>query len=166
MKLKDSLVNEKLKETLAELIEKTISARFDFNVAQFGAEAVELHRNLVEIQEKLSEIENNLSKAMRAKASLDREVALVKMEFQEAWDKAISKPNKRLSLSEYATGKEKSAEANLATLDQARALHRIEDVQSFAVEAVDIIRLHYYGLDKMRQDIRKRLDMSQTDYYT
>lgn len=158
-------MSEKLKETLVELIEDSIRIRFDFNAVQFGAGPVELHRALVESQEKLTELENLLSRAIRAKALLDRQTALIKMQFQEAWDRAISKPNKRLTLSEYATGKEKSAEANLATLDQARTLRQAEELQSFSVEAVDIIRLHYYGLDKVRQDIRKRLDMSQSDYY-
>lgn len=103
---------------------------------------------------------------MRSKAVLDRKVAKDRMVWQEKWDKAISAPVKRVSFSEYATGKEKAADANLAAFEEARTLKASEEALSFASEAVEIIRLHYYGLDKIRQDIRKRLDMSQTDYYS
>ena len=125
-----------------------------------------MHRALVAVQGSLNTLELYLSKVMRAKAVADRRVASVKMVWQEAWDKAIAKPSRRMALTEYATGKEKAAEANLAAFDEARLLRTAEELQSFANEAVDVIRLHYYGLDKIRQDIRKRLDMSQTDYYS
>ncbi len=159
-------MSEALQDKLAEYIEAAIDVRFQFQTPEFGAGPVELHRSLVEVQEALTEIEGHLSRAMRAKALLDRRVASNRMVWQEAWDRSISTPNKRLTLTEYATGKEKAAEANLATLNEARTLRLAEELQSFATEAVDVIRLHYYGLDKIRQDVRKRLDMSQTDYYS
>lgn len=157
---------EELQSRLEEYIEKAVSARFEFVPPEFTCGPVELHRSLVEIQTTLTEIEDFLSKAMRAKSLLERRVAKVRMEWQEAWDTAIAKVNKRPSLGEYATGKEKASEANLATLNEARTLRAAEEFLTFAVEAVDVVRLHYYGLDKIRQDIRKRLDMSQTDYYS
>lgn len=157
---------EQLQQSLTEYIEKSIELRFEFNVPVFGAEATELHRSLVEVQDILSQLEQYLSQSMRAKAVADRRVASARMVWQEVWDKAISKPSKRMTLTEYATGKEKAAEANLAALNEARTLRQEEELQTFANEAVDVIRLHYYGLDKVRQDIRKRLDMSQTDYYS
>ena len=155
-----------LQQNLVESLEKAIKIRFEFVVPGFGAEATELNRSLVEIQDCLSQIERYLSLSMRAKAIADRKVATARMIWQEVWDKAISKPSRRMTLTEYATGKEKAAEANLAAFEEARLLRQEEEIQSFANEAVDVIRLHYYGLDKIRQDIRKRLDMSQTDYYS
>lgn len=157
---------EDLQTRLEDYIEKAVSARFEFISPEFTAGPVELHRSLVEIQSTLTELEDFLSKSMRAKSLLERRVAKVRMEWQEAWDTAIAKVNKRPSLGEYATGKEKASEANLATLNEARTLRVAEEFLTFAIEAVDVIRLHYYGLDKIRQDIRKRLDMSQTDYYS
>lgn len=157
---------EELQVKLEQYIEKAIAARFEFATPEFTAGPVELHRALVESQEVLTELEDYLSKAMRAKALLERHVVKYKMVWQEAWDRAITKVNKRPSLGEYATGKEKASEANLATLNEARELRVAEEFLTFAAEAADVIRLHYYGLDKVRQDIRKRLDMSQTDYYS
>jgi len=157
---------EELQAKLEQYIEKAIEVRFEFTTPEFTAGPVELHRALVESQEVLTELEGYLSKSMRAKALLERRVVKFKMVWQEAWDRAIAKVNKRPSLGEYATGKEKASEANLATLEEARQLRVQEEFLTFAVEAVDVIRLHYYGLDKVRQDIRKRLDMSQTDYYS
>lgn len=157
---------EELQAKLEQYIEKAIEARFEFITPEFTAGPVELHRALVESQDVLTQLEDYLSKSMRAKSLLERRVVKFRMVWQEAWDRAIAKVNKRPSLGEYATGKEKASEANLATLDEARQLRLQEEFLTFAVEAVDVIRLHYYGLDKVRQDIRKRLDMSQTDYYS
>lgn len=157
---------EQLQASLTEATENSIALRFEFSIPGFGAEATELNRSLVEVQDFLSQLERYLSQSMRAKAVVDRRVASARMIWQEAWDRAISKPSKRMTLTEYATGKEKAAEANLAAFNEAHTLRQEEELQTFAVEAVDVIRLHYYGLDKIRQDIRKRLDMSQTDYYS
>lgn len=159
-------MSEDLQKKLEDYIEESIDLRFKFTLVDFGAEATELHRALVLAQDLLSQLEYNLSKATRAKALLERRVAKHKMAWQEAWDKAVIEANKRPTLGDYATGKERAAEANLATLMLTRQLRIAEEMLSFANEAVDIIRLHYYGLDKARQDVRKRLDMSQTDYYS
>jgi hypothetical protein len=97
---------------------------------------------------------------------MDRKLSGEKMKFQEAWDRSIIKTVNRPTLSEYATGKERAAEANLDTLMHAMNLRRLEEWKSFADEAVDIIKLHYYGLDKIRQDLRKRLDLAQADSYS
>jgi hypothetical protein len=158
--------SQELQTSLESFIEQTLHTRFEFAVPDFGAGPVELHRALVEIQTALSTVERFLSDSVRAKASVDRREAHVRMVWQEAWDRAISATNKKPSFGDYTTGKEKAAEANLATLNEARTLRSLQELQSFATEAVDVIRLHYYGLDKIRQDIRKRLDMSQTDYYS
>jgi hypothetical protein len=159
-------LSQELQDKLVEYIESAIDLRFQFVFPEFGAGPVELHSSLVEVQSALTELEALLSKSTRAKTMLDRKVATSRMQWQEVWDKAITKPNKRITLSEYATGKEKAADANLAAFEEAHTLHLAEELHSFATEAVDVIRLHYYGLDKIRQDIRKRLDMSQTDYYS
>jgi hypothetical protein len=158
--------SQELQKKLESYLEKSIETRFEFSIPEFGTGPVELHRSLVEVQESLNILERYLSNSVRAKAKLDRDEARVKMVWQEAWDRAISATNKKPSFGDYTTGKEKAAEANLATLTEARSLRQLQDMQSFANEAVEVIRLHYYGLDKIRQDIRKRLDMSQTDYYS
>lgn len=152
-----------MRQNLETFTEQAIDLRISFEVPVFTAEAVELHRALVEVQETLSKLEILLSKAIRGKAALDRQKNHLDMVFQEAWDKALLK---KTFGGDFVTGKEKAAEANLATLNEARTLRMLQEDCSFANEAVDIIRLHYYGLDKVRQDVRKRLDMSQTDYYS
>jgi|SRR6187402_347813 len=154
-----------LQTKLVEFIEQAVELRFKFNLVDISADPITLHNSLVAVQETLSELESLLSKSMRAKASLDRRTFKARSSHQEMWDRAISVTNNRPTLSEYATGKEKAAEANLATLESARTLRREEEMLSYAVEAVEIIRLHYYALDKIRQDIRKRLDFSQTDLF-
>jgi len=144
---------------LGNLINETIKLRMSVSTLDADAEFPEIHTELIKCQGALTGIEMLLSKAIRAKAKLDRQVFVFKMNHQEQWDRAISAPSKRVAFSEYATGKEKAAEANLATLNSARELRKVEDTQAFALEAVEVIRLHYYGLDKVRQDLRKRLDI-------
>lgn len=156
---------EELQSQLIEYIEKAIEIRFDFPNVDYSADFGELHIATIKVQSSLTELERLLSNAIRAKAVAERRVAKYKMIWQEAWDKAISATNKRPTLGEYATGKEKASEANLATFQEARVLRSEEELLSFANEAVDVIRLHYYGLDKVRQDLRKRLDLSQSDYF-
>lgn len=150
---------EKLHEELANLITEALAARFSVELVEVDAEFVDIHKSFIQIQENLTTLERLLSSAIRAKSKLDRQVTVFRMTHQEAWDRAISAPNKKVSFSEYATGKEKAADANLATLESARDLRKVEDSQAFANEAVEVIRLHYYGLDKVRQDLRKRLDL-------
>lgn len=153
-----------LQQQLSEFIDKAISIRFETEVPSYDADITEVHRTLIAAQISLSKLERLLSESIRAKAAMDRKVSWLKLSYQESWDKAISNSHKRPTLGDFATGKEKAAEANLATLEAARLLRKEEDLQAFANEAVDVIRLHYYGLDKLRQDLRKRLDLAQTEY--
>jgi len=148
---------------LSEYIEEAIALRFDFIVPDFQADFVQLHSAVVQSQDILSKIENILSKVIREKSAAERKVYLDKMRFQEKFDRAISNAGKRPTLGEYATGKEKVSEANLAAFTELRILNASEYLLLFATEAVDIIRLHYYGLDKVRQDLRKRLDLQSAD---
>lgn len=154
-----------LRARLEDYIVKAVAARFEFELPDFTAGPVELNHALVTVQQTLSQLEEYLSKAIRVKASLDRREAHLRMVWQEAFDRAITKPAKSFG-SEFASGKEKIADANLAAFDEARVLRLMQEDASFANEAVDVIRLHYYGLDKVRQDVRKRLELSQSDHYS
>jgi hypothetical protein len=156
---------EELRKKLEDHIEKTIEKRFSFLLPDLTAGPVELNHALIAVQEILTEIEGHLSKAMRAKAALDRREAHLRMVWQEAFDRALTKPSKSFG-SEFASGKEKAAEANLAAFDHARLLRTVQEDASFGTEAVEIIRLNYYVLYMFRQDVIKRLDMSQSDYYS
>ncbi len=158
--------HQQIKDKLTKLIEETLELRFSIQLPSYDADFNKVHRILISSQDLLSKIELKLSSAIRAKAASDRKIFIAKMSFQDAWDRAIVKVNSRPTLNEYATGKEKAAEANLATLEHARVLRKEEELQSFAAEAVDVIRLHYYGLDKVRQDLRKRLDLEGNAAYS
>lgn len=154
-----------LRVNLEFLTEEAIKLRFNVTIPVYGAGPVELHQSLADVQQTLSTMEDYLSKVIRGKAALDRKENHLRMVWQEAFDKALTKKKNSLS-GDFVSGKEKIADANLSAFEEARSLRLIQEDLSFANEAVDIVRLHYYGLDKIRQDIRKRLDMSQTDYYS
>jgi hypothetical protein len=164
--LESQKTSSPLQSQLVEIIEKAIATRFDFELPVFDASLVRLQSATVDLTKRLNTLEQLLSNAIRAKAALDRRVTLLRMEHQSKWDEAISGKNKRPTFDTYATGKERAAEANLATFESMRRLAQVEEDQAYANEAVDIVRLHYYGLDKVRQDIKKRLDGMQNDYYS
>jgi hypothetical protein len=152
---------DKLHEDITKLITEAVAVRFSVQLLDVDAEFVDIHKAFISIQQDLTCLESLLSQALRAKSKLDRQVSVFKLAHQEKWDRAISAPPKKVTFAEYATGKEKAAGANLATLDSAREVRKLEDSQAYANEAVDVIRLHYYGLDKIRQDLRKRVDLLQ-----
>jgi hypothetical protein len=159
------LSSEELRSRLEAHVEAAVDLRFAFEIPDLTAGPVELNHALILVQQILTRLEDLLSRSMRAKAGLDRREAHLRMVWQEAFDRALTKPSKSFG-SEFASGKEKSADANLAAFNEARVLRAVQEDASFGTEAVDVIRLHYYGLDKVRQDIRKRLDMRQDDFYT
>jgi hypothetical protein len=155
-----------LRDKLIVATEQAIDLRFGVQGVPYGAGPVELHSALVGTQEILSELESLLGSAVRGKALLDRKIASAKMVWQEAFDKGLEKVQRKPSFGEFTSSKEKTSAANLEAFEEARVVKQLEEHVSFANEAVEVIRLHYYGLDKVRQDLRKRLDMSQTDYYS
>jgi hypothetical protein len=159
-------LSEALQKQLTDQIAQTIELRYTVEIPNYQANIDEVHSALIKAQMTLGKIEKFLSNALKAKAATDRKVFALRMNFQEQWDKAILKVAQRPTLGEYATGKERAAEANLATMGLARDLRKEEETQSFAAEAVEVIKLHYYGLDKVRQDLRKRLDHESNTMYT
>jgi hypothetical protein len=159
-------LSEALQKQLTDYIAQTLELRYTVEIPNYQADIDEVHSALIKAQMTLSKIEKFLSNATRAKAATDRKVFALRMTFQEKWDTAILKVAQRPTLGEFATGKERAAEANLATMGIARELRREEETQSYATEAVDVIKLHYYGLDKVRQDLRKRLDLEANTMYT
>lgn len=154
-----------MRKRLEANVERAVEIRFAFEIPDLTAGPVELNHALISAQQILTQLEDLLSRSMRAKAGLDRREAHLRMVWQEAFDRALTKPSKAFG-SEFASGKEKVADANLSAFNEARVLRNMQEDASFGAEAVDVIRLHYYGLDKVRQDIRKRLDMRQDDYYS
>lgn len=155
-----------LQSRINQIIEDVLSTRFDFVIPRFDASVAVLEGATLDLTERLTKLESLLSQAIRAKAALDRSTTLLRLEYQAKWDSAISGRGKRPTFNDYASGKEKAAEANLATFEEQKKLNAVEQDLAFANEAVDIARLHYYGLDKIRQDVRKRLDSIMSDHYS
>lgn len=121
---------------------------------------------LSRVRATLDRIEELLVLATRAKASLTRAHRTTKDEQQLAWDQHVTSQSalKRPVLTqEYVTGKEKFAEANLATLELQRAERKSLEVLSFAEEALDVIRIIHRGLEGIRQDLLAQIRAIQVE---
>lgn len=155
-----------LQNRMTQTINEVIATRFEFIIPTFDASVARIYGATLDLTDRLTKLESLLSQAIRAKAALDRKVILARLEYQSKWDEAISGKNKRPTFNDFSSGKEKAAEANLATFDLQKGLNAVEQDLSFANEAVEIARLHYYGLDKVRQDIQKRLASLQNEHFS
>jgi hypothetical protein len=112
----------------------------------------------------LGHIETLLSMAIGLKGACETKARRLEAEADDAWDDQAMK-EKRYGRREYEGAQERYAYWRLACRDQRK---RARDARALADTASDIerrIRLHYYGLDGVRQDLSRRLTalMRQTD---
>lgn len=121
---------------------------------------------LTYVRRTLDRLEELLVKAIRAKAQLARGHRIKKDQLQQAWDTHVSdqSPTRRRVLTqEYVTGKEKFAEANLATLELQRTERKSLELLSFAEETLEVIKVIHRGLNDIRQDLLAQVRAIQVE---
>lgn len=126
----------------------------------------QITEQLTFIRLRLDRLEEMLVNSIRARASLKRAHQVVKDELQQAWDTHVTNPSaiqRRVLTQEYATGKEKFAEANLATLDLQRKERKSAELLSFAEETAEVIRTLHRGLEGIRQDLLAQVRALQVE---
>lgn len=159
-----SEAKDRLRAWLEEALELRGSlglAAYDDLVAPF-----QITEQLSNVRMRLDRIEELLIKSVRARAALKRAVRISQDELQDAWDTHVTNqsPVKRAVLTqEYVTGKEKFAEANLATLELRRAERKSQELLSFAEETLEVIRTVHKGLNDIRQDLLSQVRAIQVE---
>lgn len=159
---------DKQREVLKGWLTEALKLRGELGLASYDdLEApFQITEQLANVRGRLDRIEELLINAIRAKAQITRAHRSVKDELQLAWDTHVSdqSPTRRRVLTqEYVTGKEKFAEANLATLEQQRAERKILELLSFAEETLEVIRVIHRGLNDIRQDLLSQVRAIQVE---
>jgi hypothetical protein len=110
---------------------------------------------LLRVRSRLDRLEGVLQRAVRLRALVHRMSATTRMVADEAWDRAsVNSRAPSVRRGEEFTGpRERYADNNLATLQEARAAKAGERMAAQADAAVEVIRLAHRGLDGVRQDL-------------
>ncbi len=118
------------------------------------AAPAEVHDYLLDVRRRLDRMEHLLATAVRVRGRVRRAAANATHQADDDWDEAILKvraaPVRRHD--EYSSAKERSAEANLATMTARRAARAAADLASTCDEAAEVLRLLHNGLDNVRRD--------------
>lgn len=156
------------KKFLHDWLEEALEIRGSMDIAPYSDIMAphQVTEQLTDVRWRLDRVETLLIKAMRAKAALTRALRVAQEDLQIAWDTHVTdrNPSRRAVLTqEYVTGKEKFAEANLATLELRKAERKSLDILSHAEETLDVIRQVHRGLESVRQDLLAQVRAIQVE---
>lgn len=122
----------------------------------------EMSATLRDVRGRQDRVEELLRNAVRLRSRVQRAAQLTQHCLDDATDQALHN-NRSASVSqlgEYSSARERTAEANLATIDlrvNARDAHQLAHRCD---ETVEVLRLTHRGLDGVRQDIHALLRAS------
>lgn len=111
---------------------------------------------LIAARQASDRIEEIFIRITRLRARLTRLEAEKRDEHESAWASSVVETRGRISFrnsNELVAPREKYAEADLASLEQKRALRSAERLTSYAKEAYEVVRTLLRGLEGMRMDI-------------
>ena len=120
---------------------------------------------LQRVRVRLDRIEELQSRARQAKGRVLRMRDEAEFEAALAYDTAMHQ-NRNTRIQDYVTAAEKNADASLASLEQKRRAHQIKLLESYSVEALDVITQCYWGLEKLREDILQMIRLLNNNYMT
>ncbi len=112
----------------------------------------------------LDRIETLLSLAIGFKGACETKARKLEAEADDAWDDQAAK-EKRYGRREFQGAQETYAYWRLACREPRKRARQARELADAASDTERRIRLHYYGLDGLRQDLSRRLTalMRQTD---
>lgn len=164
---------DKQRETLKAWIEESVDLRYgrsegmpELSPYTDLLAPFQIVEQLTFIRQRLDRLEELLVNCVRAKASLKRAHQQAKDDHQQAWDHHVtdsSAVRRPVLTQEYVTGKEKFAEANLATFELQRKERKAGEILSFADEATEVVRQLHRGLDGVRQDLLTQVRAIQVE---
>lgn len=156
------------REVIKGWIEEAVKLRYSLELASYTDLIAPwlITEQLQNVRQRLDRIEELVILSVRARASLKRSHQQVKDELQVAWDSRLtdnSAVRRPVLTQEFVTGKEKFADANLATLELQRKERLASELVSFADESVEVIRQLHRGLDGIRQDLLTQVRSLQVE---
>lgn len=148
-------MSDDVRAVLAGYITEALDLRFSGESLKPGASPAEVLDNLYGVRLRLDRIEELHARALRVKARAQRAATLATATADDAFDRAAQTRRTAPVIrgDEFSSARERTAEANLATLDERIAARQATDLAHHTDEAVDVIRLVHRGLDGVRHDL-------------
>lgn len=145
---------EQIFDVLQRHVAEALATRYNAGLPEVGADPRTLLESLQHARRSLDRVEELLTQTMRLRAATQRVASHAGNEFDDAWDQAaVARKNAPvIHGGEFSSARERTAEANLATLDLRNTARRAGDLAHRCDEAVDLIRLAHRGLEGLRQD--------------
>ncbi len=139
---------------------EAILLRFDTDSPTFDADPAEILATLQDVRRRLDRGEELYANSMRIKNRVERDKALTQAVADDAWDAAINtaRTDRRTvavlnTRDEFSSAKERTAEANLATVEHRRKARIAADAYTAVTGHVDVLRTLHRGLDNVRHDL-------------
>jgi hypothetical protein len=120
-----------------------------------SAQPPEVHKALVEARGGLDRVEEILAMSMVLRSGAEARAKDLTETADEELDKAIVARSKRAR--DFEGARERLAMASLDTLSERRAARTAVKAADLAVSIEKRVRLHYYGLVKLRDELADRL---------
>ena len=143
-----------LDEALSEAVAEVLAIRYGVDLPEVGADPRTVLESLRVTRRALDRVEELLSRTVRIRARAQRMATHAGNVFDDAWDTAAQqrRANPVSHGTEFSSARERTAEANLATLDQRVGARTTAEIAHRCEEAVEVIRLAHRGLESVRQD--------------
>jgi hypothetical protein len=127
----------------------------DVEVPDVSAQPPEVHKALVEARGGLDRVEEILAMAMVLRSGAEARAKDLTEKADDALDTALVARSRRAR--DFEAGRERLAMASLDTLAERRAARSAGKAADLSVSIEKRVRLHYYGLVKLRDELADRL---------
>ncbi len=143
---------------LDDAVTEAIKLRADAGLAG-TLDPVELSATLRDVRGRQDRIEELLRNTMRLRARIQRAAQLKQHALDDATDTALHERRGAAVTpgGEFSSARERTAEANLVTIDLRFAARDAQQLAHRCDEAVEVLRLTHRGLDGVRQDVHALL---------
>lgn len=160
--------NDAMKAALIDWLKEAVELRGELGLSPYDELLApwQVVEQLSMLRITLDRVEELLVKAVRAKAQITRIHRRTQDDLQVEWDRHVTNQSavrRPVLTQEYVTGKEKFAEANLATLELRQKERRSLELLSFSEETLDVIRTIHRGLEGVRQDLLTQVKALQVE---
>lgn len=115
-----------------------------------------LYQVLVQARGNMDRIEELLAMALSFKGAAEVKARELEQAAEDAWEDTASR-ERRTPRRDFEGSRERYAYWNIAIRDHVFRARRARKLADIAADTERCIALHYYGLDKARQDLARRL---------
>jgi hypothetical protein len=141
-----------VRATLTTYLDEVLSLRFGYQPPKPGQPLSTHLDTLLDVRQRLDRIEELLVRAVQVRGVARRKAEHATAVADDAFDKAIH--NARLGAAgEFTSAKERTAEANLDSLDTRREARSANLLAEYCDQHVELLKLTHRGLDSARHDL-------------